>query len=223
MPKIFSALCTILLVVAFTATKTHADPIVITGGSLTVTGLSGGPSFSLFGDNFATSGVGDRGALGLQARAVFTSGSVVDVSANFVGSSLEPHAGFFMFTGPPIIVPFSLTTLTITSPFEFSGRLLTCPQSCFLGPVISSVDLVGSGNATFTLLFSGLTSNGTPIFTFQSITYNFEVPEPASLLLLGGGLAALSAALRRRSRSSRCPLAATLPEQSIDQNPDSHH
>jgi len=200
MSKIFIALCTMLLFVAFTPTKTHADPIVITGGSLTVTGLAGGPDFTIFGENFAAGGGGERGNLGLQARAVFTTGSVVNVGAIFAGSSLEPHGGFFNFTGPPIVVPFSLTTLTITSPFEFSGRLLTCPQTCFLGPVISSVDLVGSGTATFTALFSGFTSNGTPIFTFQSITYNFEVPEPASVLLLGGGLAALGAALRRRCR-----------------------
>lgn len=203
MSKIISALCTMFLFVAFTPSKTHADPIVITSGTLTVNGLIGGPRFTLSGNNFSASGGGERGALGLQTRAVFTSGSVVNVGAIFAGSSLEPHGGFFSFTGPPIIVPFSLTTLTITSPFEFSGNLLTCPQSCFLGPVISNVSLIGSGTATFTVLFSGLNSNGTSIFTFQSITYRFEVPEPASVLLLGGGLAALGAALRRRCRPSR--------------------
>ena len=203
MSKIFTVLCTMLLFVAFTPSKTHADPIVITSGTLTVTGLNGGPRYTFSGNDFSASGGAERGALGLQARAVFTSGSVVDVGAIFAGSSLEPHGGVFTFTGPPIIVPFSLTTLTITSPFEFSGTLLTCPQTCFLGPVISRFDLVGSGTATFTLLFSGLGSNGIPIFTFQSITYNFEVPEPASVLLLGGGLAALGAELRRRCRSLR--------------------
>ena len=203
MSKIFTTLCATLLFVAFTPAKTHADPIVITGGSLTVTGLIGGPRFTLVGENFSAGGGGERGALGLQSRAVFTSGTVVDVGATFAGSSLEPHGGFFTFTGPPIVIPFSLTTMTITSPFQFSGNLVTCPGSCFFGPVISRVDLVGSGTATFTVLFSGLNSIGTPIFTFQSITYNFEVPEPASVLLLGGGLAALGAALRRRRRSSR--------------------
>jgi hypothetical protein len=203
MSKILSALFMLLLIVAFTPSTTHADPIVITSGTLTVTGLVGGPRYTLSGNNFSASGGGDRGALGLQAQAVFTTGSVVNVGANFVGSSLEPHGGFFIFTGPPITVPFSLATLTITSPFEFSGTLLTCPGSCFLGPVISRVDLVGSGTATFTALFSGLTANGTPIYTFGSITYNFEVPEPASVLLLGGGLAALGAALRRRCRTPR--------------------
>lgn len=204
MSRIFAALCTIVLFVALTPTQTRADPIVITSGTLTVTGLASGPVYSLFGENFAVSDHGERGNLGLQARAVFTSGTEVFVNALFIGSSLgEVHGGTFTFTGPPIVVPFSLTSLTLTSPFQFTGHLLTCPTSCFLGPVISSVDLVGSGTATFSLLFSGLTPGGTPIFTFQTITYNFEVPEPASLLLLGSGLAALSAVVRRRVTRSR--------------------
>lgn len=200
--RILSALCAMLLFVAFSPSTTQADPIVVTSGFLTVTGLTGGPQYMLFGDNFAASGQGDQGALALQSGfAVSTSGSVINVNAVFVGSSLgDNHGGAFTFTGPPIVVPFSLTNLTITSPFTFSGFLLTCPGSCFTGPVISNVDLVGSGTATFSLLFSGLTTGGVPIFTFQTITYNFEVPEPTSILLLGGGLAALAAGLRRRWR-----------------------
>ena len=130
-------------------------------------------------------------------------GSVITVFAFFGGSSLGGnHGGGFTFTGPPITVPFSLTNLTLTSPFEFSGTLLTCPQSCFFGPVVSRVDLVGGGTATIDLI-AGSTPNGSRVFTFRSITYNFEVPEPASILLLGGGLAALGARLRHRNRSQR--------------------
>ena len=38
--RIFAALCTIVLFVALTPTQTRADPIVITSGTLTVTGLA---------------------------------------------------------------------------------------------------------------------------------------------------------------------------------------
>jgi len=38
------------------------------------------------------------------------------------------------------------------------------------------------------------------IFNFQKVTYNFEVPEATSILLLGGGLILLAAMLRRRTR-----------------------
>jgi hypothetical protein len=194
-----------LLFVAFTPSKTHADPIVITSGTLTVTGFNGPVVYSISGDNFSASGIGELGAVSLlNSCHDCVSGDVVNVFAFFGGSSLgDNHAGAFTFTGPPITVPFSLTTLTLTSPFQFTGNLITCPQSCFFGPAISNVSLVGSGIATFELLFNGVTPDGRSRFTFHTITYNFEVPEPASLLLLGGGLAALGAKLRRRSKPSR--------------------
>ena len=56
MPRILGALCTLLLFIAFTASKTHADPVVVTSGFLTVTGLGGGPQYTLFGDNFVGGG-----------------------------------------------------------------------------------------------------------------------------------------------------------------------
>jgi hypothetical protein len=65
---------------------------------------------------------------------------------------------------------------------------------------VPTFSLTGSGTARFNLLFTGLNRDGVPTFTFQNITYHFAVPEPTSILLLGGGLAALSAGLRRRYR-----------------------
>ncbi len=213
MSKLFSALCTLLLVVVFTPSTAHADTFLITSGTLTVTGTGGGPRFVLFGDNFFASGGGERGASSLQVLCqVCRSGSLINVNAIFAGSSLEGgisiingversggFAGVFMLTGPPIEVPFSLSHLTITSPFTFSGTLIGCPGSCVIGPSVFSVNLIGSGTATIDLIFSGL-FGGLPGFTFEKVTYNFDVPEPASILLLGGALAALSARLRYRRR-----------------------
>lgn len=202
--RISSALCTLLLVFAFTPSTTHADPIFITSGTLTVTGLAGGPVYTLRGDNFASGGSsGEKGAVSVQNQCAPCSvGAVINVFATFAGSGLGAnHGGVFEFTGPPITVPFSLANLTLTSPFQFSGNLITCQDNCFTTPVVSNFSLVGSGTATIELI-SGLTPLGTRVFTFRSITYNFEVPEPTSILLLGGGLTLLAAKLRHRSQSA---------------------
>jgi hypothetical protein len=214
MSRIFCAVCTLLLVAAFTPSTTRADTVLITRGTLSVTGPLGGPSFALFGNNFFASGGGERGASAPQITcSVCTSGSFVSVFGNFIGSSLGGgtiifngvdhsggFAGAFMLTGPPIEIPFSLSNISVVSPFTFSGRLISCPRDCFVGPQVFSVDMIGGGTATIDLLFSGLTSNGKAIFTFQKVTYNFEVPEPTSILLLGAGLAVLGAKFRRRTR-----------------------
>ena len=205
MLRISSALCTLLVIFAFTPSTTNADPIFITSGTLTVTGLNGGPTYTLSGNNFAGGGSsGEKGAVTLQTGcAPCAVGQVINVNAIFAGSGLSSnHGGTFIFTGPPIVVPFSLTNLTLTSPFQFSGNLITCQDNCFTSPVISNFSLVGGGTATFELI-SGVTPNGTRVFTFKTVTYNFEVPEPTSVLLLGGGLAALAAGLRHRFRP-RC-------------------
>ena len=202
MTRILSALCTLLLIIIFVPATAHADPVFITSGRLTVTGFFSGPVYSLSGNNFSTGGVGEPGFVALQSGfAITRPGDVVDVTAFFVGASLGiNHTGTFTFSGPPITIPFSLTNLTLTSPFVFSGTLGTCPGSCVEGPPTTTFTLVGGGTATFELI-AGVTPSGQRIFTFRTITYNFEVPEPATILLLGAGLAALGARLRHRNKS----------------------
>ena len=215
MGKIFSGLCTLLLFAAFTPSTTHADPIVITNGFVTIIGFPSGPAYSLAGDNFAViGGAGDVGNSTPQAVCFpCPVGAVINVNGHFVGLSLGAGSatlngvvfpdlafgGTFTFNGPPLIVPFSESNLTLTSPFTFEGHLLGCSPSCLSNPTpVFTVDLVGRGLATLQLNFSNFDTQGNPLFTFGSVRYDFEVPEPASILLLAGGLAALSAGLRRR-------------------------
>lgn len=90
MAKIFSALCTLLLFAAFSPSTTHADPIVITTGFVTITGSVGGPAYSFAGNNFAViGGAGDFGNSTPQAACrPCPGGAVISVNGQFVGLSL---------------------------------------------------------------------------------------------------------------------------------------
>jgi hypothetical protein len=219
MSKILCVFATLLMIAALTPATATADPIVITSGTLSVTGLTGGPHFSLTGLNFAANGGGEQGSSTPQMLcAPCVSGDTISVAGFFGGSSVFHSAtlngtfypnvglgGVLILTGPPIIVPNSTSNLTLTSPFSLSGQLLLCPSNCGSSqPPFFTVDLVGSGTATVNLQIFFL-PNGNPIFQFKSVTYDFQTPEPTpepmSILLFGGGLLGLAAKLRRpRSR-----------------------
>jgi PEP-CTERM motif-containing protein len=215
MPKIVIVVCAFLMLILTPSVK--ADTIVITSGSLSVTGISGGPHYNLSGENFSISGGGEPGST--QAAQCFpcVSGNVIGLNGFYAGGatlgagggSLTTNgttftnlvfAGTFVFTASSLI-PAATTNISITAPFTFAGDIRACvfnggPPDCSPGDSIFSTQLVGQGIVTVQLNFIGLNASGKSLYTFNSITYNFqpaEVPEPMTIALLAAGLMGLGA------------------------------
>jgi len=213
MSKLLIVLCAFLMLTLTPSVK--ADPIVVTSGSLSVTGISGGPHYSLFGENFSVNGGGEQGSSQPQSCFPCVSGNLIGLNGFFAGSSLGSghltiegmtfnnlvFAGTFQFTGAAVTIPAATTNVSITAPFTFAGDLRACvfqggPPDCSPGDAIFSTDLVGQGIATIQLNFIGINASGNSLYTFNSVTYNFqsaEVPEPMTITLLAGGLMGLGA------------------------------
>ena len=86
MSRILIVLCALLMLILTPSVK--ADPIVVTSGSLSVTGITGGPHFSLFGENFSLNGGGEQGSAQPQQCFPCVSGNLIGVNGFFAGSSL---------------------------------------------------------------------------------------------------------------------------------------
>ena len=212
MSKILFVLCAFMMLTLAPSVK--ADPLVITGGSLSITGIFDGPSYSVFGDNFSITGGGEPGSA--QATSCFpcVSGNVIGLNGFFGGSSLGGgtvtidgmtlnnlvFGGTWVFTASAVI-PAATTNVTINAPFTFAGDIRACvfqggPPDCSPGDSVFTTQLVGQGIVTVQLNFIGLNASGKSLYTFNSLTYNFqsaEVPEPMTITLLAAGLMGLGA------------------------------
>lgn len=218
MSRIIIGLCAFVMLVITPSVK--ADPIVITSGSLTVTGIAGSPTYSISGMNFSVTSVG--GDSGNTPNCLpCLPGQLANVSSFLVGSSLGHgpatingvsfpelfYSGTFNL-GATVLLPVGGTTdLTLTTPFTFIGSIRGCEGSSQVcaNEIFSTTELVGQGIATVQFTFGIHEQTGQPLYFFRSVTYTFqsaEIPEPMTIVLLTTGLIGVGARVRSRRRST---------------------
>lgn len=211
-------------------TEARADVIQITSGHVFIGGAPNSRnawraiSFNFSGNNFNASGgtVDGEGRQQVQSPCGFSlcqpGTSVTPNSTAFlqtfgtatfngttVGSWWIGSGSILTFTGPDVVIPDIIApTITLTSTFAMTGSVhvhllddIPDHQRVF------STDVSGSGIATLTFTYFNFTPTLNGYF-LSSIRYDFTpIPEPATMILLGTGLAGIAARGYKRRQAQR--------------------
>ena len=213
-----------LLVCVFAAVPASADPIAITGGTLT----SGSPSFdframfSLTVDGGTITGQWPDGAVAAISCLSCLPGRVVSPNAIWLNPEVPSEAdrplptgsvlgsgpflaGSLLFLGESLTLPpIEGAEMTLNTPFAFSGWITAYPtisRGPFVPDPLISLDLIGAGTAHLRFSIDRF-PDGRPFYVYRETTYEFApVPEPLTMLTVGTGLTLLWT--RRRTVRTR--------------------